>query len=298
MARLQWDSETCKSMRSSSECTVMLEYHLLVFSKKPGLTCVFQTRSSTTAVSQLVYSPLAFMLVTLLAFSFISFAGGRLRDRKDIDLVIRRSILTKECSFISSQPCRTKLVNDALECTYSHQQPAPKSWRQIGEEEMAIYPALDENSLWLLAESICGIDINSNCSNIVDNTPGFDSGSLQEVLSHSKRATIEDDAIANGESPPLDIESLHISGLSSNRVNLVFFSDGCMYTAHCVVYKFIRGPQTDMSEEQSKFMDDAARLAQDIIGNQTFSTVKPLLNIWAAFSPSNEVFTFCFFLWL
>jgi hypothetical protein len=235
------------------------------------------------------------MLVTLLAFSFIRFVGGRPQDRKDIDLVIRRSILTKECSFISSQPCRTKLVSDALECTYSYQQPAPKSWQQIGDEEMAIYPALDENSSWLLAESICGKDINPSCSNIVDSTPGFDSGSLQEVLSHSQRATIEDDAIAKEESPPLDIKSLHISGLSSNRVNLVFFSDGCMYTTYCAIYRFICGIQTDTPDEQSKFMDDAARLAEDIIGNQTFSTVKPLLNIWAAFSPSNEVFT-CFFL--
>ena len=88
--------------------------------------------------------------------------------------------------------------------------------------------------------------------------------------------------------------SLHISGLSSNRVNLVFFSDGCMYTTYCAVYRFIFGIRTDTPDEQSKFMDDAARLAEDIIGNQTFSTVKPLLNIWAAFSPSNEVFTCSF----
>jgi hypothetical protein len=45
----------------------------------------------------------------------------------------------------------------------------------------------------------------------------------------------------------------------------------------------------DTSEERDKFIRDAARLTEDISGNQTFHTVKPLLNIWAAFAPSKEV---------
>lgn len=45
----------------------------------------------------------------------------------------------------------------------------------------------------------------------------------------------------------------------------------------------------DTSQEQSKFITDAARLAEDISANQTFNIVKPLLNFWAAFSPSKEV---------
>jgi hypothetical protein len=48
---------------------------------------------------------------------------------------------------------------------------------------------------------------------------------------------------------------------------------------------------TDTEEEESKFLADAERLALDISANQTFATVKPLLNIWAAFTPSNEVFS-------
>ncbi|KAF9468663.1 IgA peptidase M64-domain-containing protein [Collybia nuda] len=71
-------------------------------------------------------------------------------------------------------------------------------------------------------------------------------------------------------SPPLQIHPLIVSGPSSNRVDLVFFSDG--YT----------------DEEQDKFIEDAARLAEDISGNQTFSTVRPLMNFWAAFSASKE----------
>ncbi|KAI0075088.1 hypothetical protein K474DRAFT_1600448 [Panus rudis PR-1116 ss-1] len=70
--------------------------------------------------------------------------------------------------------------------------------------------------------------------------------------------------------PSLDVQPLLQSGSASNRVDLVFFSDG--YTA----------------EEKNKFIDDATRLAEDISNNQTFNTVRPLLNFWAAFTPSNE----------
>ena len=45
----------------------------------------------------------------------------------------------------------------------------------------------------------------------------------------------------------------------------------------------------DTAGEYDKFTADAMRLAMDISGNQTFNTVKPLLNLWAAFSASNEV---------
>ncbi|KAH9932711.1 IgA peptidase M64-domain-containing protein [Epithele typhae] len=70
--------------------------------------------------------------------------------------------------------------------------------------------------------------------------------------------------------PPLDVEPLITSGDADNRVDLVFFSDG--YT----------------EKERGKFFEDALRLADDISGNQTFYTVKPLLNFWAAFTPSAE----------
>ncbi|KAK2465309.1 hypothetical protein APHAL10511_002663 [Amanita phalloides] len=69
---------------------------------------------------------------------------------------------------------------------------------------------------------------------------------------------------------PLDVHPLIISGLAENRVDLVFFSDGYV------------------ESERSKFLEDSRRLAEDISGNQTFNTVKPLLNFWAAFSASKE----------
>ncbi|KAJ7644444.1 IgA peptidase M64-domain-containing protein [Roridomyces roridus] len=70
--------------------------------------------------------------------------------------------------------------------------------------------------------------------------------------------------------PPLEIKPLVVSGPSSNRVDLVFFSDGYL------------------AEEREKFFQDAMRLANDVSRNQTFHTVKPLMNFWAAFTPSKE----------
>ncbi|KAF9651658.1 hypothetical protein BDM02DRAFT_3154243 [Thelephora ganbajun] len=77
--------------------------------------------------------------------------------------------------------------------------------------------------------------------------------------------------VAQGHAPPLEIRPIFRSGDPNNRIDFVFFGDG--YT----------------ESEKSKFFDDAARLAGEIAQNQTFYTVKPLLNFWAAFTPSVEV---------
>ncbi|KAK1227749.1 hypothetical protein PQX77_009220 [Marasmius sp. AFHP31] len=69
---------------------------------------------------------------------------------------------------------------------------------------------------------------------------------------------------------PLEIVPLIVSGPYVNRVDLMFFSDGYL------------------PEEKEKFLKDAQYLADDISGNQTFNTVKPLMNFWAAFTPSKE----------
>jgi hypothetical protein len=47
--------------------------------------------------------------------------------------------------------------------------------------------------------------------------------------------------------------------------------------------------EADIVDERDKFIEDARRLAEDVSNNQTFNTVQPLLNFWAAFSPSKEV---------
>jgi len=71
---------------------------------------------------------------------------------------------------------------------------------------------------------------------------------------------------------------------------LVFFSDGCkpFFRIRAVD---ITKPSTlsDTIHEMDKFFQDAKRLADDVSQNQTFYTVKPLLNFWGAFTPSEEV---------
>ncbi|KAG8692689.1 hypothetical protein FRC09_011031, partial [Ceratobasidium sp. 395] len=61
-----------------------------------------------------------------------------------------------------------------------------------------------------------------------------------------------------------------VTGSSSNRVDIVFFSDG--YTA----------------KEKDRFFDDATRLGIAITVNQTYAPVAPLLNFWGAFTPSAD----------
>ena len=46
---------------------------------------------------------------------------------------------------------------------------------------------------------------------------------------------------------------------------------------------------TDTIDEKDKFYADAQMLADDLAYNQTFTSVKPLMNFWAAFTPSREV---------
>jgi hypothetical protein len=51
----------------------------------------------------------------------------------------------------------------------------------------------------------------------------------------------------------------------------------------------------DLPEEREKFVSDALRIAEDVSKNQTFNTVQPLLNFWAAFSPSKKCVIVGFF---
>ncbi|KAJ3520289.1 hypothetical protein NM688_g9184 [Phlebia brevispora] len=90
----------------------------------------------------------------------------------------------------------------------------------------------------------------------------------QEILSPKIPSARQ--AVVSSSYPPLEVLPLNVSGPSSNRVDLVFFSDGYL------------------AEEKAKFLEDAKRLADDISNNHTFNTVKPLMNFWAAFTRSNE----------
>ncbi|KAH9059979.1 IgA peptidase M64-domain-containing protein [Lactarius vividus] len=109
--------------------------------------------------------------------------------------------------------------------------------------------------------------------------PDFDS-TLAEVLPTVATGASQQDAFtlsANGSedlSPdgviPLEVTEITVSGPSSNRVDVTFFSDG-----YC-------------ASERHKFISDVSRLVKEISANQTFHSVAPLLNFWAAFTPSEE----------
>ncbi|CDO72166.1 hypothetical protein BN946_scf184970.g18 [Trametes cinnabarina] len=134
-------------------------------------------------------------------------------------------------------------------------------------EERVQYISFDKDLVWMHAEGLCGRRESWDFHTLLqDETP---SGRVSDQIV-LQSANIPG-STAHTDIPPLDIEPLITSGDSNNRVDLVFFADG--YTEY----------------EKDKFIEDALRLAEDISGNQTFYTVKPLLNFWAAFTPSKEV---------
>ncbi|KAI0754586.1 IgA peptidase M64-domain-containing protein [Daedaleopsis nitida] len=132
-------------------------------------------------------------------------------------------------------------------------------------EERTQFIAWEEDRVWTLAESLCGKrDTWSNFQPLIQSDVRLAATSEAESEQSILRPC-SDNAL------PLKVEPLITSGDSGNRVDLMFFADG--YTA----------------EEESKFYEDALRLAQGITAsNQSFHTVKPLLNFWAAFTPSKE----------
>ncbi|GJJ15640.1 hypothetical protein Clacol_009918 [Clathrus columnatus] len=97
------------------------------------------------------------------------------------------------------------------------------------------------------------------CSSYVRTMDFYDIRSQQQPL-----------LVASQDTPTIELFPIAISGPSKNRVDITFFADGYLL------------------EEKEKFLRDATRLAEDISYNQTFASVKPLLNFWAAFSPSQE----------
>lgn len=83
-------------------------------------------------------------------------------------------------------------------------------------ENIRIY-AYDETVLWMQARDVCGVTM-----------PGRDLSSQQKVLSpNNLRPNYSIEQLEN-ISPPLQVELLVGSGPSANRVDLVFFADGCL----------------------------------------------------------------------
>ncbi len=92
------------------------------------------------------------------------------------------------------------------------------------------------------------------------------------------------------------MRKLSISGPAKNRVNLVFFGDGCVCPPPSLPFSQIGYAlsyiyyQADTPSEEEKFFEDAQSLTDDVVRPEgAFGLVKPLLNIWAVYVPSNEV---------
>lgn len=89
--------------------------------------------------------------------------------------------------------------------------------------------------------------------------------------------------------PPgnMTLWGLHVSGKSNDSYDLTFFADGCgcsLRPSH--LFSLI----LDTEEEETKFLDDARRLTNDIVsqGGPMYE-VSHLLNIWGVFVPSRIV---------
>ncbi|EJD00187.1 uncharacterized protein FOMMEDRAFT_142576 [Fomitiporia mediterranea MF3/22] len=134
------------------------------------------------------------------------------------------------------------------------------------------YVSSDVNQLWNSATLHCGSqDSWFFPVYISPEVPSERHAHLQGTHQATLVVTEDTESVYHSvPAPRLDIVPLISSGPSSNRIDFVFFGDG--YTKN----------------EKSKFVEDAKRLAFDLSNNQTFATVKPLLNFWAAFTPSNE----------
>ena len=191
------------------------------------------------------------------------------------ELVVNREPETLKCTHLALR--ETQHFRGLTDSGYL------KSKQLESGEERIQFITKEERAVWERAESLCGERGTWDFHNIVRTAAqGYETG--QVVF-----RPLQDNV------PHLEISPLITSGDSSNRVDLVFFADGCKSISLVFVLSesfntHIRTLQPiDTSKEKDKFLGDALRLAEDISSNQTFYTVKPLLNFWAAFAPSKEV---------
>ncbi|KAG2102294.1 IgA peptidase M64-domain-containing protein [Suillus discolor] len=204
---------------------------------------------------------------TLLATSIVAFtlaaSTGAYWNSRPYQLTLRRETNTiSSCDIVSfgeTQLHKSLLPSTSRQIIRQHN--AVPSAGSLGDKEIIRFLSYNTNELWLRAQLECSNDLSfvgpSGLSGLETQVPFRDQGVLHGVM-------------LDVPVPPLEVVSLLQSGPSDNRIGLAFFSDG--YTMR----------------ERDKFLDDAMRLVTDLSSNQTFSTVRPLLNFWAVFSPSQE----------
>ncbi|KAH9850218.1 IgA peptidase M64-domain-containing protein [Lenzites betulinus] len=196
------------------------------------------------------------MRLLLIALLVVSALAESARDDSEL-VVIRALDGTRRCKHLALRQLHFRALP-------SHGYMSSKTL-DTGEERLQLVHS-SSDLIWERAEELCGKRHTWDFHVLLQDEPqvadiqGVDQTILRASALPASRARV----------PPLQIEPLITSGDSANRVDLMFFADG--YTL----------------EEKGKFLEDAMRLAEDISGNQTFYTVKPLLNFWAAFTPSKE----------
>jgi hypothetical protein len=91
--------------------------------------------------------------------------------------------------------------------------------------------AQDAHALWTEAQKLCGDASSWNFPVLVDDTHAHASAAYQD----GKQAIISFPEPAASRYPPLEVHRLIESGPSANRVDLMFFSDGCRcpFDTHC-----------------------------------------------------------------
>ncbi|KIK48057.1 hypothetical protein CY34DRAFT_798682 [Suillus luteus UH-Slu-Lm8-n1] len=198
------------------------------------------------------------LLANTLAFALIASTGARWNPRP-YQLTLRRDTNTSSCDIVSFG--ETQLHKSLLPATSGQiirQHNVVPSAGSLGNMEIIRFLSYNTNELWLRVQLEC-----SNDDLLFVGPNGFETQvSFGDQGVHG--------ILLDVPVPPLEVVSLLQSGPSDNRIDLAFFSDG--YTMR----------------ERDKFLDDAMRLVTDLSANQTFASVRPLLNFWAVFSPSEE----------
>ncbi|RPD74014.1 hypothetical protein L226DRAFT_535904 [Lentinus tigrinus ALCF2SS1-7] len=175
--------------------------------------------------------------------------------RRPYELIVLRDTDTLKCTHVALRDTQLfRALPDEGHTT-------SKFTETPGQERIS-FIAREEERVWARAEALCGDRHTWDFHTLTLLQSASNSNEAEQIV--LRPTYVWEDPL------PLEVEPLITSGESDNRVDLVFFADG---------YTF---------EEKGKFIEDAFRLAEDISGNQTFYTVKPLLNFWAAFTPSKE----------
>ena len=124
------------------------------------------------------------------------------------ELIVNRNSDSHQCIHLALR--RVQLFRGLKEEGFLKTTPLPTG------EERTRYITAHESQAWAYATHLCGDRANWNFQVLTDSSVA--------TLHAGQGAT---SVPAQVDPPPLDIEPLITSGDSSNRVDLVFFSDGC-----------------------------------------------------------------------